>query len=63
MKKRNGPMRKEIISLMCKNLDDELVNVDEMVKKDSKKAISFIHGQYAIAEKMYHKRSQLGLPV
>lgn len=46
MAKRNGPMDKEVVSLMCENIKSQIVDIDETVKKSPEKAIRFIHNQY-----------------
>lgn len=39
-------MDKKVVSLMCKNLKELSVDVDDMVKNDCEGAIRFIHDQY-----------------
>ena len=42
-------MEKTVISLMCKNIKEKHVDVNELVKCNPKEAISFMHDQYLCA--------------
>lgn len=46
-------MEKKIVSLMCENIKKQLVDVDEMAKKDPKEAIAYIHEQYLVAKNQF----------
>lgn len=48
-------MRKKIVYLMCKNIAQQSVNLDEMINEDPDKAIHFIHSQYIFAHKEYNR--------
>ncbi len=51
MAKRNGPMDKTVVSLMCENIKKLPVDIDQMLKSNPDKLVRFIHGQYRIAQK------------
>ena len=46
MEKRNGPMKKTIVSLMFDNICRQSIDLDEMIKNNQENAIEFIHNQY-----------------
>lgn len=54
-------MDKKIVSLMCKNIENQFVDVNKMVYDDPKNAIDFIHGQYKLALEMYQNQSRFSL--
>ena len=58
MKERNGPIRKEIISLMSQIIREKSVDLDRMVFEDEQAATEFIHDQYDIAEEILKTQSQ-----
>ena len=51
-------MDKEIVSLMCKKIQRQHVDIDRMVIENPKLAIDYIHGQYRAAVKSHHRKSQ-----
>ncbi len=53
MKKRNGPMRKTVVSLMCNNIKDQAADIDHW---DDEKAIKFIHSQYLKAQRQLNQQ-------
>jgi hypothetical protein len=62
MKKLNGPMKKEIVCLMCENIKSQNVDIDKLAIEDPEKAIEYVHGQYRIAQEVFkEKRSQYEL--
>jgi len=44
-------MDKMVISLMCKNIKEKQVNVNELAKESREKAIMFMHDQYLYAQR------------
>ena len=58
MKKSNGLMDKTIVSLMCKNIEKQCVDINKMVYENSEAAINYIHEQYLKAQKEMKKKSR-----
>lgn len=48
-------MEKTVVSLMCDNINKQLVDIDEMVIRIPEQAIHFIHGQYIEAKRELNK--------
>jgi hypothetical protein len=44
-------MEKNIVSLMCKNIKKQGINLNEMLENDCEKTIDFIHSAYINAQK------------
>jgi hypothetical protein len=50
MEKRNRPMKKNVVSLMCDNIKNLKIDVDEMAYRAPDQLVRFIHGQYEMAQ-------------
>ena len=51
-------MDKTIVSLMCKNIEKQCVDINKMVYENSEAAINYIHEQYLKAQKEMKKKSR-----
>lgn len=58
MKKRKGPMIKKVVSLMCNNIKNLKIDVDEIAYKEPEKCIRFIHDQYEEAEASLNHKNE-----
>ena len=56
MKKLNGYIKRETISLMCENVRRLVDDIDQLVIENPEKAIKIIHGQYEAAYQVIKKK-------
>jgi len=54
---KQKPMKKKIISLMCQNIKQSGIDIDQFAINNPDQAIRYLHNQYAIAEIMHQKKS------
>lgn len=50
MKRRDEPMDKMTIRMMCDNINKLKIDIDEMAYNNPEKCVRFIHGQYEEAK-------------
>ena len=55
MAKRNGPMKRKVVSLMCANIKKQRVDIDKMVEFDREKAIRYLHNEYLYAQRQINR--------
>lgn len=51
-------MEKEIICLMCQDIRNNNIDINQLAIENSEDAIDFIHSEYQIASQQFNKISQ-----